>query len=210
MPASPIKYAILDLDGVLLKPRSSWQYLHRRLGTERLAEVHRRAAKLKLIDYAEWALVDVFLWVNTPRRWTRYTLYDLTPGALELLRLLRKHKVVTVVLSGGLDIAYELLRDYVDLYISNVLVYQDGVVVGVRVYVDSKQTYADLLERTLRIDWSRTLAIGDSAMDIPVLQRASYSIAFNPDDEEVTRVAKIVVYSDSLYPVVDIVRKLLS
>jgi len=204
-----IKFAILDLDGVILRTRSSWQLLHRRIGTENIACVHREAAWRGLIDYAEWALIDVFLWMGSPRGWARCSYLDLTPGAVRLLKLLYRYKVITVILSGGLDIACPLLKHYVDLYISNRLVFENGVVTSVRVHVNSKQTYADFLERLLRVDWSKTLAIGDSIIDVPVLKRAEYSIAFNPADEEITKVAKIVVYSNSLDPVVDIVSRLL-
>ncbi len=204
-----LKFAILDLDGVILRSRSSWQLLHKRIGTEKLSQIHREAAWRGIIDYAEWALVDAFLWLNTPRGWTRCTYTDLYPGAIKLLRLLYKHGVFIVILSGGLDIACPLLKPYVDLYISNRLVYENGVVAGVRVQVDSKYTYVNFLERSLKLDWSRTLAIGDSIIDVPVLERAEFSIAFNPADEEVTRVAKIVVYSESLDPVVEIVNSIL-
>ena len=126
-----------------------------------------------------------------------------------LLKLLRRSGVTTVILSGGLDIACPVLKPYVDMYISNKILYENGVIAGVRVQVNSKQTYADFLERALRLDWSKTLAVGDSIIDVPILERAEYSIAFNPADEEVTKAAKIVVYSESLYPVIKIVSTLL-
>ncbi len=206
---SRVRFAILDLDGVILKVRSSWQLLHRRIGTENLARVHREAAWRGIIDYAEWALADVFLWLGSPKGWTRCTITELYPGAIMLLKLLRRSGVTTVILSGGLDIACPVLKPYVDMYISNKILYENGVIAGVRVQVNSKQTYADFLERALRLDWSKTLAVGDSIIDVPILERAEYSIAFNPADEEVTKAAKIVVYSESLYPVIKIVSTLL-
>jgi phosphoserine phosphatase len=200
----------LDIDGVLFRHRSSWQFVHERLGTKKLAEVHRQAAFRGLIDYRDWAFVDVFLWRGSTKRQILPTFQDLMPGALELLELLYRDRVWVILLSGGLDITYTFFKHFVDLYISNKLIFSGNSLETVMVNVDSKRTFVNFLERCLNIDWSRTLAIGDGIIDLPVLERAEYSIAFNPDSVELTKVAKIVIYASTLHPVVHVVRKLLS
>jgi phosphoserine phosphatase len=47
-------------------------------------------------------------------------------------------------------------------------------------------------------------------MDIPMLRKARYSIAYNPTNEEVANAARIVINSDTLYPLVDVVKAILS
>jgi len=205
-----IRYAILDVDGVVIRHRSSWQYIHSVLGTRDIANIHREAALEKgLIDYRDWAFVDAFLWRNSYRGDISLTYDDLVPGVLDLLRLLRKHRVMVIMVSGGLELAYDLVRDYVDLYISNRLVYKDGRVFSVKVNVCSKDCIIDVLERAFNIDWDRTVAIGDGSIDMPFISRAGYSIAFNPVEEDVAKVARFVVYSGDMYPVISIVRCLL-
>ncbi len=204
-----IKYAILDVDGVIVRWRSSWQYIHTILNTEDIAKIHRDAAQLKLINHKDWAFIDTFLWRGYPRSVIKMRDSDLVPGILDLLKMLKKYKVWIIMISGGLELAYELVRDYVDLYISNSLIYRNEVIDSVSVRVCSKDCIVNILERCMGIDWSKTLAIGDSRIDIPMLSRAHYSIAFNPMDDEVCKVSKIVVYSSDMYPVIHIVKAII-
>ncbi len=209
MCSSIVKYAVLDVDGVVVKYRSSWQYIHEILGCKDIADMHREAAFRKLINYKDWAFIDTFLWRGYSRDSIKMKFDDLIPGVLDLLKILKKYRVWIVMVSGGLELAYELVRDYVDLYISNSIVYRDGKVYSISVRVCSKDCIAKILENIINIDWSRTIAIGDSRIDIPILARARYSIAFNPLDDEVGKVAKFVVYSLDMYPVVNIVKAIL-
>ncbi len=205
-----VKFALLDVDGVILRHRSCWQLIHAKLNTLHIAQIHRKVAvEYHAITYRDWAFVDVFLWRGAKRDDIRVRETELTPGAIDLLRLLWRRGVRIIVISGGLELVYELVRDYVDLYISNSLIYRDGRVWSVDVRVSTKETIIKFLERALPIDWDRCLAIGDSAIDVPMLARARYSIAFNPADEEVTKMAKIVVYSQDMSPVIKIVERLL-
>ncbi len=205
-----IRYAILDVDGVVVRHRSSWQRIHSTLGTYDIARVHREAATDRgLIDYKDWAFIDAFLWRGTYRGDIAFTHEDLVPGIIDLLRLLYRNYVKIFMISGGLELAYELVRDYVDLYISNRLVYKNGRVFSVKVNVCSKDCIIDTLEKAFNIDWDRTIAIGDGAIDMPLISRARFSIAYNPIDDNVARYAKFVVYSEDMYPVIRIVRCLL-
>ncbi|NPA69975.1 MAG: HAD-IB family phosphatase [Crenarchaeota archaeon] len=205
-----IRYAILDVDGVIIKHKSSWQYIHSLLGTQKIASIHREAAlERKIIDYRDWAFVDVFLWRGSYKCDLYLSSDDLVPGAIELLRLLNRNRVKIFMVSGGLELAYELVRDYVDLYISNRLIYKNGRVFSVRVNVCSKDCIINVFERAFNIDWDRTLAIGDGSIDLPFISRARYSIAYNPVDDDVAKIAKFVVYGRDMYPVLSIVECLL-
>lgn len=206
-----IKFALLDVDGVILRHKSCWQLIHSKLGTTRIAQVHRKiAVEYRAITYRDWALVDVFLWRGAGKDSIRVRESELTPGAIDLLKLLWRKGVYIIVISGGLELVYELIRDYVDLYVSNRLVYRNGKVWSVEVRVSTKEDVIKFLEKALPIDWNKCLAIGDSVIDVPMLMRARYSIAFNPADDEVTKVAKIVVYSQDMGPVIELLERLLS
>jgi len=200
-----IKVAILDVDGVLTMFKSAWQYLHGLLGLSEWARINREAYLRGLIDYRDWALADVLLWFNVPRRWTRPPL-NLRPGSVELLELLRNNGVRIIAVSGGLDYTRDALAGLVDDYLSNELIYVDDVLFSVRVNVESKDPVIGLISG---IPWSEVLAIGDGENDIPMLRLAKYSIAYNPVSDEVANAANIVINSPTLYPVVDIVREIL-
>ncbi len=131
-------------------------------------------------------------------------------GALELLRFLRDNNVLVIAVSGGLNYTgIPPIRDYVNYFISNELVFDDnGSLISVRVNVENKDIVNELVSE-LRLDWDYIMAVGDSDMDLPMLKRARYSIAYNPVNDEVANAARIVINSDTLYPLIDIVRAIL-
>ncbi len=205
-----IRAAILDVDGVLTYFRSAWQHLHRVLGTDEWASVNRDAYKAGgLINYRDWALVDALLWMDVPRTWTEVPITLRRGGALELLRFLRDNNVLIIAVSGGLNYTGIPIRDYVNYFISNELVFDDnGSLISVRVNVENKDIVNELVSE-LGLDWDYVMAVGDSDMDLPMLKRARYSIAYNPVNDEVANAARIVINSDTLYPLIDIVRAIL-
>ena len=202
-----IRAAILDVDGVLTYFRSAWQHLHRVLGTDEWASINRDAYKAGLINYRDWALVDALLWMDVPRSWIEIPI-TLRKGALELLKFLRENDVTVIAVSGGLNYTGIPIRDYVNYFISNELIFDDGSLISVRVNVENKEMIDNLI-RELGLDWDYVMAVGDSDMDLPMLRRARYSIAYNPVNEEVANAARIVVNSDTLYPIIDIARAIL-
>ncbi|MFP3215715.1 MAG: HAD-IB family phosphatase [Vulcanisaeta sp.] len=204
-----IRAAVLDVDGVLTYFRSAWMHLHRILGTDYWASINRDAYRAGLINYRDWALVDALLWFGVPRTWAEPPV-TLRSGAPELLGLLKSNDVKIIAVSGGLSYTWAPLRNYVDYFISNELVYDEyGSLISVRVNVENKD-FVDNLIKELGIAWDQVLAVGDSDMDIPMLRKAKYSIAYNPTNEEVANAARIVINSDTLYPLVDVVKAILS
>jgi phosphoserine phosphatase len=184
-------------------------HLHRILGTDYWASINRDAYRAGLINYRDWALVDALLWFGVPRTWAEPPV-TLRSGAPELLGLLKSNDVKIIAVSGGLSYTWAPLRNYVDYFISNELVYDEyGSLISVRVNVENKD-FVDNLIKELGIAWDQVLAVGDSDMDIPMLRKARYSIAYNPTNEEVANAARIVINSDTLYPLVDVVKAILS
>ena len=211
MTPSSLRFAFFDVDGVILRHRSSWQLIHSRLGTVDIAKVHRAlAVEYCALTYRDWAFVDVFLWRGKDRNSIKLREEDFTPGIFELLEYLNSHGVYIIVISGGLELVYEYIRDYVDLFVSNSLIYVDNKIFSVNVHVSTKEDIVQFLERFLKIDWSKSLAVGDSVIDVPMLRRARYSIAYNPADAEVTKYARFVVYGSDMYPILQIVKTLLT
>ncbi|OYT26584.1 MAG: haloacid dehalogenase [Thermoprotei archaeon ex4572_64] len=200
-----LQYALIDFDGVLTYTKSAWAYVHKLLNLEDLAKMHKEAYSRGLIDYKDWAFIDVMLWHRLSKKILNLKPY-LRPGALELLKFLRDKKLDIIIITGGLDYNRELVDKYVNYYISNNLVYNFNEIFSVEVNVSSKE---HIIEEVLSLDWSKILAIGDGEMDIPVLRKAKLSIAYNPTCIEVSNAASIVIYSKTLYPVIKVLNKLL-
>ncbi len=108
-----------------------------------------------------------------------------TPGAKELVSVLKKLGYKTAVLSGGFDYFTSRVKETLglDYSYSNTLEIKEGVVTGeiVGEIVDGKRKAA-LMEEIARkeeITLDQVIAIGDGANDLPMITRAGLGIAFN-------------------------------
>jgi phosphoserine phosphatase len=109
----------------------------------------------------------------------------LTEGAETLIRVLKKLGYRTAVISGGFNVPALALKEKLglDYAHSNVLEVQDGKLTGrVSGGIVNAQRKADLLEALAqqeRISLDQTVAIGDGANDLLMIQRAGLGIAFH-------------------------------
>jgi phosphoserine phosphatase len=109
----------------------------------------------------------------------------LTDGAATLVRVLSRLGYRTAVISGGFTFAAHALKQRLglDYAYSNTLERADGKLTGrVLEPIVTPQRKADLLDLIAqgeRIELDQTIAIGDGANDLPMLQRAGLGIAFH-------------------------------
>ncbi len=114
-----------------------------------------------------------------------YRNIPLTPGARNLVHILRRLGFKTAVISGGFDFFTQRLKEELglDYAYSNSLEIEDGVVTGrVQGQIVDGERKAQLLEEIARnegIALDQVIAIGDGANDLPMLGRAGLGIAFN-------------------------------
>ncbi|MEZ4483813.1 MAG: phosphoserine phosphatase SerB [Syntrophotaleaceae bacterium] len=108
-----------------------------------------------------------------------------TPGAKNLIRILRRLGFKTAVISGGFDFFTDRLKSELglDYAFANALQIVDGQVTGqVDGAIVDGQRKAELLAEIAEregITLSQVIAIGDGANDLPMLGRAGLGIAFN-------------------------------
>lgn len=114
-----------------------------------------------------------------------YCNIPLTPGARNLVTILKRLGYKTAVISGGFQFFTDRLKEDLglDYAYANQLEIVDGVVSGVVVgpIVDGARK-AKLLEEITEkegITLDQTIAIGDGANDLPMLGKAGLGIAFN-------------------------------
>jgi phosphoserine phosphatase len=109
----------------------------------------------------------------------------LTDGAREMLHVLRTLGYKTAVISGGFTFAANALKDQLglDYAYANQLDVQDGKLTGrVLEPIVGPQRKADLLDTIAQregIALEQTIAIGDGANDLLMLERAGLGIAFH-------------------------------
>jgi phosphoserine phosphatase len=109
----------------------------------------------------------------------------LTPGALELVTTMKAHGAYTALVSGGFTFFTSRLAAMVgfDMHRSNTLL-DDGAVLSGRVaapILDRSAKLATLRELAARrgLELSASLAVGDGANDLDMLQASGLGVAFH-------------------------------
>ena len=131
----------------------------------------RRCEKLKGLTLAE--MEEVFQNIQ------------LTPGAKDLIHVLKKLGYKIALISGGFTWMADRFKEQlqIDFAYANVLEIKDGKLTGkVLLPIVNAQRKADLVDvisQQEKIELDQVIAIGDGANDIPMLEKAGLGIAFN-------------------------------
>jgi phosphoserine phosphatase len=110
---------------------------------------------------------------------------ELTPGAEDLIRVLKKLGYKTALISGGFMCIAERFKEKlgIDYAYANTLEIERGAATGrVIAPIVNAQRKADLLDliaQQERILLDQVIAIGDGANDLLMLEKAGLGIAFN-------------------------------
>ena len=194
---SDIKLAVFDMDSTLIQCEVIDELAARAGVGDRVAAITERAMRGEL-DFnqslSERLSLLRGLEADTALQIAKNLPY--TDGARELMTTLRALGVKTVIISGG----FSLFAEYVaaelamDEYFANSLEVSDGRLTGVAIppIVNAEYKEAKLREiaALMGISMRQTLAIGDGANDLKMLNAAGIGIAFR---------AKPVVRSQARY-----------
>ena len=194
---SDIKLAVFDMDSTLIQCEVIDELATRAGVGDRVAAITERAMRGEL-DFnqslSERLSLLRGLEADTALQIAKNLPY--TDGARELMTTLRALGVKTVIISGG----FSLFAEYVaaelamDEYFANTLEVSDGMLTGIAIppIVNAEYKEAKLREiaASMGISMRQTLAIGDGANDLKMLNAAGIGIAFR---------AKPVVRSQARY-----------
>jgi len=180
------RLVIMDMDSTLIRIEVIDELAAMHGVGEQVSEITRRAMGGEL-DFEQSLRERVGLLRGLSVEKVHALAADLpiTEGAREMLRVLRKLGFKTGVISGGFTFAAYALKDKLglDYAYANELVEADGVLTGeVKQPVVSPQRKADLLDAIAQregIALEQTIAIGDGANDLAMLERAGLGIAFH-------------------------------
>ena len=194
---SDIKLAVFDMDSTLIQCEVIDELATRAGVGDRVAAITERAMRGEL-DFNQSLSERLGLLrgleADTALQIARNLPY--TDGARELMTTLRALGIKTVIISGGFSlfaehVAAELAMDEC---CANTLEVSDGVLTGVAIppIVNAEYKEAKLREiaASMGISMRQTLAIGDGANDLKMLNAAGIGIAFR---------AKPVVRSQARY-----------
>ncbi|HZE87937.1 MAG TPA: HAD family phosphatase [Verrucomicrobiae bacterium] len=202
----PLRAVLFDLDGTLTPPRSSWQYLHERLGlwageAERIQERFRAGE----ISYEDFCRLDAEAWRGLPAARLRALCDEIPyhPGAAGLMASLRRRGVRTGIVSTGLTflsdrVWRELAMDHA---VANEIVEKAGVITGevvIHVPHGGKDRALARFCGAFGLTPGSVAAVGDSPGDLSMFRAAGLAVAFNATDAAVERGADAVVPGEDL------------
>ncbi|OQA45011.1 MAG: Phosphoserine phosphatase [Chloroflexi bacterium ADurb.Bin325] len=200
---SPLRLAVLDVDGTLKQAESPYAYLHERLGLGHLAAEHRSLALAGRISYGEWLRRDVALWRGQPVSHLAALLAanPYLPGALDFVAALKRAGIRVALVSAGFTLNTDPVA--ADLCADDVLANELGVVDGVldgtavnRVPEGGKGAFVRALMARHDIAPEETLAAGDTHGDLELFEHASVRLAVNPRSAELRARATAVFEPD--------------
>ena len=182
---SDIKLAVFDMDSTLIECEVIDELATRAGVGDRVAAITERAMRGEL-DFNQSLSERLGLLrgleADTALQIAKNLPY--TDGARELMTTLRALGIKTVIISGG----FSLFAEYVaaelamDEYFANTLEVSDGRLTGVAIppIVNAEYKEAKLREiaASMGISMRQTLAIGDGANDLKMLNAAGIGIAF--------------------------------
>ncbi len=200
-----LRLVVFDVDGTLMNAVSSWQFLHEKLGTwdkgKQYAEQFFRGA----ITYEDWAKQDASLWRGLKLEKVSQIIDGIpyTIGARGVVTTLRSNGFKVVLLSAGLSLVKERIEREigVDDSLANDLKVEKGFLTGevkVNVAIDNKDTVLLRMLKKFNLGIDECAAVGDDETMIPLFEKVSLPIAFNPRSWAVEEKAKVVVRSDNL------------
>ncbi len=182
-----LKIVFFDCDGTLTTVKSSWEYLHRRLGLwDDNADEFQRLFRQGKIDYHEFCRRDALLWKGLPLERVTAVTREIPyhDGVRELVDYVRAEGMVSVILSSGLSLLVERVREELGITqaFSNELVARDGLLTGeinIQVQHDSKGYWVGRILRDLDIAPHDAAAIGDGEGDRGMFESVGLSIGYN-------------------------------
>ena len=197
-----------DMDGVLVDHASSWTWVHEHFKIDNEASL---VAYIEgRIDDREFMRRDISKWLSIRDDLCLRDIDEILrpvpviPGIKETIAALRSRGVRCVIVSGGLDMAARRIAEEngFDDHIANSLACDEsGRLTGegvLRVELTNKRLALERFQQKYGVPAERTVAIGNSFVDVSMFSASGLSIAFNPIDEVVEKSADVVLRSKDL------------
>jgi phosphoserine phosphatase len=197
-----------DMDGVLVDHASSWTWVHEHFKVDNEASL---VAYIEgRIDDREFMRRDIEKWLRIKNDLCLQDVEEILrpvpiiSGIKETVSELHRHGMRCVIVSGGLDLtARRLAREngFDDVMANSLACDAEGRLTGegvLRVELTNKRKALQHFQEAYGVSEERTVAIGNSFVDVSMFSGSGLSIAYNPIDDFVEKNADVVVRSRDL------------
>ncbi|MTV47905.1 HAD-IB family phosphatase [Heliobacillus mobilis] len=183
-----------DVDGTLTEGSNVWEYIYRRLGIWNTIGIPIQERFLRgKITYEEFAQRDAAHFADTPARLLQewVSQIPIRPQVKELLHTLQSQGHRIILLSTGLTLLTDRLAKEFGIFdaVANELEIVEEKASGkVFVHVSADDIHRDKgawvrhFCKKYRVSTEQTVAVGDSAGDIPMFRQVELPILFAPAD----------------------------
>ena len=212
MESQSFKIVIFDLDGTLTRERSIWEYIHKRLGKwYGFAEEYQKQFLGGHISYQQFCELDARVWNGMKIEELEAIVQTVPfyPGIDELIRYIRGKGLKLAMVSSGLSVLSDWVHEKYgfDYSVSNELIQRDGILTGqvrIQVHFDQKADWVRQILEKFKIRAAETIAIGDSAGDLDMLEMAGFSVAFNSSCQDLEQVADACIKDEDLANIISV------
>jgi phosphoserine phosphatase len=204
------RLVVLDVDSTMIE-QEVIELLAAKVGLrEQVKEITDKAMSGE-IDFKQALLMRVALLKGLSDAVFEETQSEIivTDGVKELVDFVHRSGGLVGAISGGFSQILEPLafRLGLDFYLANELEISQGVLTGkiLGEIVDASAKKRNLLKWAIEhgVDVSDTVAVGDGANDIPMLQVAGFAVAFRPK-QILRQYADVVIEGNSLKPLIEL------
>jgi phosphoserine phosphatase len=196
-----IKLIFFDMDGVLTQEKSSWFYVNNRLGINN-RENYMNYISGKL-DYYDFFRMDIAAWLEKYPGITKKEIKGILdeipviPGIEKCMAYLKKNKIISVIVSGGISWLSDRIKDNFGLdeaYANRIFSDNQGKLIPdgeVQVNPLRKDIVMEKIMAEHKVSPEECIALGDSESDYSMYKAVNNFIAFNSDSDILSKVARI-------------------
>jgi HAD superfamily PSPase-like hydrolase len=186
------KAIAFDLDGTLVKEKSSWNKLHTYYGTLTQSKSNMHDYEAGKITYDTFMALDISLWQPRPSKKEIENIllsYNLSDNAKKIVNTLKKKEYNLLIITTAPNILANAVAT--ELGINHVLC-NEFIFDENDLLMPNAKYGVDLIRKDLAfkkamasngLECEECMAVGDSKYDINFLKSAGLGIAYNPDDE---------------------------
>jgi HAD superfamily PSPase-like hydrolase len=210
---------VLDMDGVLLDCRSSWQELHKMIGVDN--NKNRELYYSNSISYCDFMKKDLKLWIDLFHVIKASYIYELGLKIKRIDGLEKLHnwikvntEVKVIIITGGLDLVAKPFVGYIaeQAFANHLEIDKEGYLTGECKVVSNPFTKGETLSnyiKSIKLKmFEKIISVGDGEVDISMFNMSNISIAFNPESEKVEKASMYVIKEKNLIKLVNLLDKI--